>query len=66
MLNYGYLSLEVINGTNLPVPSERTPAGFYVIVSTPHGQWNTAVKLAMIDHSVPWNETLIIRAHPFP
>ncbi|OJA09914.1 hypothetical protein AZE42_12611 [Rhizopogon vesiculosus] len=36
MLNSGYLSLEVINGTNLSVPSERTPTGFYVIVSTPY------------------------------
>ncbi|OJA09027.1 hypothetical protein AZE42_09026, partial [Rhizopogon vesiculosus] len=64
MLYNGYLSLEVINGTNLLVPSERTPAGFYVIISTSHGQWNTAVKLAMVDHSVPWNETLIIWDHP--
>ncbi|OJA14596.1 hypothetical protein AZE42_09856 [Rhizopogon vesiculosus] len=64
MLNHGYLSLEVINGTILPVPSERTPAGFYVIVSTPRGQWHTAVKSAMVDHSVPWNETLVMRAHP--
>ncbi|OJA12120.1 hypothetical protein AZE42_06633 [Rhizopogon vesiculosus] len=64
MLSNGYLSLEVINGTNLPVPSERTPAGFYTIVSTPHGQWNTAVKAAMVDHSVPWNETLAMWAQP--
>ncbi|OAX31696.1 hypothetical protein K503DRAFT_870523 [Rhizopogon vinicolor AM-OR11-026] len=64
MLNNGYLSLEVINGTNLYVPSERTPAGFHVIVSTPHSQWNTAVKAAMVDHSVPWNETLAMWAQP--
>ncbi|OJA21474.1 hypothetical protein AZE42_13335, partial [Rhizopogon vesiculosus] len=58
------LELEVINVTNLPVPSERTPAGFYVIVSTSYGQWNTTVKAAMVDHSVPWNESLVIEGLP--
>jgi hypothetical protein len=54
----------VISGTNLSVPSERTSAGLYVTVTTPSGRWNTAIKTVMDDHSVPWNETIIILALP--
>ncbi|KAG0697663.1 hypothetical protein DFH29DRAFT_1003513 [Suillus ampliporus] len=61
----GYvLSLEVINGMNLAIPSNRTPAGLYVLVSTPYGQCSTAIKAAMADCSVSWDETLIIRGRP--
>jgi hypothetical protein len=54
----------VISGTNLFVPSERTPAGLYVTVTTPNGRWNTAIKTVMADRRVPWNETLIIPGFP--
>jgi hypothetical protein len=54
----------VINGTNLFVPSERTPAGLYVTVTTPSGRWNTAIRTVMADRSVPWNETLVILGFP--
>ncbi|KAJ8583447.1 kinase-like protein [Rhizopogon salebrosus TDB-379] len=64
MSNNSYLALEVISGTNLSVPSERTSAGLYVTVTTPSGRWNTAIKTVMDDHSVPWNETIIILALP--
>ncbi|KAG0707995.1 hypothetical protein DFH29DRAFT_561839 [Suillus ampliporus] len=58
------LALEVITGKNLAVPSGRTPAGLYVLVTTPYGQWNTAIKATMADCSVSWNETLAIRGRP--
>lgn len=54
----------VIAGQNLAVPSNRTPAGHYVLVSTSYGQWNTPIKAAMADCSVSWNETLTIRGSP--
>ncbi|KAG1848073.1 hypothetical protein DFJ58DRAFT_796765 [Suillus subalutaceus] len=58
------LVLEVIAGVNLAIPSNRTPAGLYVLVSTSYGQWNTAIKAPMADCSVSWNETLTIHASP--
>ncbi|KAG2747337.1 hypothetical protein P692DRAFT_20819884 [Suillus brevipes Sb2] len=64
MLGGHVLALEVIAGQNLTVPSNRTPAGHYVLVSTSYGQWNTAIKAAMADCSVSWNETLTIRGSP--
>lgn len=64
MLGGHVLALEVIAGQNLAVPSNRTPAGHYVLVSTSYGRWNTAIKAAMADCSVSWNETLIIRGSP--
>lgn len=54
----------VIGGQNLIVPSNRTPAGHYVIVSTSYGHWNTAIKAATADCSVFWNETLTICGSP--
>ncbi|KAJ8596844.1 hypothetical protein M405DRAFT_856112 [Rhizopogon salebrosus TDB-379] len=45
---------------NLFVPSECTPAGIYVTVTTPNDRRNTAIKIVMADRSVLWNETLII------
>lgn len=58
------LALEVISGMNLAIPSNRTPSGLYVLVSTPYGQCNTVSKAAMADCSVDWNQTLIIRGWP--
>ncbi|KAG2150944.1 hypothetical protein DEU56DRAFT_581831 [Suillus clintonianus] len=58
------LMLEVINGTDLLIPSHRIPAGLYVSVSTSSGQWNTTIKAPMADCSVAWNETFIICARP--
>ncbi|KAG1886618.1 hypothetical protein F4604DRAFT_1278749 [Suillus subluteus] len=58
------LVLEVIAGVNLAIPSNRTPAGLYVLVSTSYGQWNTAIKAPMADCSVSWNDTLTIHASP--
>lgn len=64
MLGGHVLALEVIAGQNLAVPSNRTPAGHYVLVSTSYGQWNTTIRAAMADCSVSWNETLTIRGSP--
>lgn len=64
MLGGHVLVLEVIAGQNLAVPSNRTPAGHYVLVSTSYGQWNTTIKAATADCSVSWNETLTIRGSP--
>ncbi|KAG1764549.1 hypothetical protein EDD22DRAFT_951634 [Suillus occidentalis] len=58
------LTLEVIAGTDLAIPSNRTPAGFYVLVSTLHGQCNTICKAPMADCSVAWNQTLTINGWP--
>ncbi|KAG1729729.1 hypothetical protein EDB19DRAFT_1913290 [Suillus lakei] len=60
------LALKVTTGRNLVVPSGRTPNGFYVLVSTTvtYGQRKTAIKAAMVDCSVSWNETLIIGGRP--
>ncbi|KAG2040449.1 hypothetical protein BDR03DRAFT_892384 [Suillus americanus] len=58
------LVLEVIAGMNLAIPSNRTPAGLYVLVSTSCGQWITAIKAPMADCSVSWNETLTILGSP--
>ncbi|KAG1731528.1 uncharacterized protein EDB91DRAFT_1349369 [Suillus paluster] len=58
------LALEVINGTNLIIPSHRVPAGLYVLVSTSSGQWHTAIKALKADCSVAWNEILVICARP--
>ncbi|OAX32309.1 hypothetical protein K503DRAFT_727146, partial [Rhizopogon vinicolor AM-OR11-026] len=64
-LNSAYvLVLEVINGSNLVVPSHRMPAGLYVSVSTAYGQWNTAIKTVMVDSSLPWNQSLVIQGRP--
>jgi GTP-binding protein EngB required for normal cell division len=54
------LTLEVINGRNLPVPSNRTPIGYYVRVFTSNNRWNTTIKAAESDCSVSWNESLNI------
>ncbi|KAG2129172.1 uncharacterized protein EDB93DRAFT_140810 [Suillus bovinus] len=64
MLGGHVLALEVIAGQNLIVPSNRTPAGHYVLVSTSYGQWNTAIKPAMADCGVSWNEILTICGSP--
>lgn len=64
MLGGHVLALEVIGGQNLIVPSNRTPAGHYVIVSTSYGYWNTTIKAATADCSVFWNETLTISGSP--
>ncbi|KAG1731286.1 hypothetical protein EDB19DRAFT_1831768 [Suillus lakei] len=58
------LALEVIAGMNLAIPSNRTPAGLYVLVSTPYGQINTTSKVATTDCSVVWNQTLTIHGRP--
>ncbi|KAG1725512.1 hypothetical protein EDB19DRAFT_1947052 [Suillus lakei] len=58
------LALEVIAGMNLAIPSNRTPAGLYVLVSTPYGQINTTSKAATTDCSVVWNQTLTIHGRP--
>ncbi|KAG1778926.1 P-loop containing nucleoside triphosphate hydrolase protein [Suillus placidus] len=61
------LALEVIAGTNLPevpVPSGRTPIGYYVRVSTSNGRWNTTIKAAEANSSVSWDETLNIHGPP--
>lgn len=58
------LALEVITGMNLAVPSDRTPIGYYIRVSTSNGRWNTTIKTAEADHSVSWNETLNIHGPP--
>lgn len=60
---YDHLALEVI-GTDLPVPSPRTPIGYYVRVSTSCGRWNTTIKAAKADYSVSWTETLNIHGTP--
>lgn len=51
---------------NLTVQSNRTSAGHYVLLSTAicYGQWNTAIKVAIADCSVFWNETLTICRSP--
>lgn len=64
MLDGHILALEVIAAQNLVVSFGRTPVGHYVLVSTSYGQWNTAIKAAMDDCSVSWNETLTIRGSP--
>ena len=55
---------EVINARNIVVRSHRMPTGLYVLVSTAHGQWNTAIKTVMSDHRVSWNECLVIPGLP--
>ena len=54
----------VVNCSDLVVPSHRVPTGFYVSVSTSHGQWNTSIKHVMADHSICWEEPLVIRGRP--
>lgn len=61
---YDILALEVIASTDLPVPSPRTPIGYYVRVSTSSGVWNTTIKAAQADYNVSWNETLNIHGAP--
>ncbi|KAG1764539.1 P-loop containing nucleoside triphosphate hydrolase protein [Suillus occidentalis] len=61
---YDHLALEVIAGTDLPVPSPRTPIGYYVRASTSCGRWNTTIKAAKADYSVSWTETLNIHGAP--
>lgn len=58
------LVLEVIAGMNLAIPSNRIPAGLYVLVSTSYGQCNTTSKAAMADCSVTWNQALTIHGRP--
>ncbi|KAG2370290.1 P-loop containing nucleoside triphosphate hydrolase protein [Suillus spraguei] len=44
---------------------DRLPVGHYVHISTPYGQYSTAiVKPAIADRSVSWHDTLIIHEHP--
>ena len=54
----------VVSGSNLVVPSHRIPAGFYVMVSTAYGQYNTATKIVMADYGVHWNDSLTIQGRP--
>lgn len=58
------LVLEVIAGMNLAIPSNRIPAGLYVLVSTSYGQCNTTSKAAMADCGVTWNQALTIHGRP--
>ncbi|KAG2064364.1 hypothetical protein BDR04DRAFT_264993 [Suillus decipiens] len=58
------LVLEVIAGTSLAIPSNRTPASFYVLASTSYGQCNTTREATMADCSVTWNQTLTIHGYP--
>jgi hypothetical protein len=53
-------------GTNVPIPSDRTPIGYHVHVSTSSGRWNTTVKAAGTaeDYSVSWNEFFNIYGTP--
>lgn len=57
------LALEVVAGMNLAIPSNRTPTGLYVLVSTPYGQCNTS-KAAIANRSIAWNQTLTIHGWP--
>ena len=54
----------VIKGANLVVPSHRIPTGIYVFISTVYGQWRTPIQIVTANHSVHWNESLIIQGRP--
>lgn len=53
-------------GTNVPIPSDRTPIGYHIHVSTSSGRWNTTIKAAGTaeDYSISWNEFFNIHGTP--
>lgn len=60
------IALEAFAGTNVPIPSDRTPIGYHVHVSTSSGRWNTTIKAAGTaeDCSISWNEFFNIHGTP--
>ncbi|KAG2071367.1 hypothetical protein BDR04DRAFT_1154526 [Suillus decipiens] len=56
-----YIRLEVVNGKNLTVPSERIPAGIYVSVSLDSsGCWKSAIGILLSDKSTTWADTVTL------
>ncbi|KAG1779539.1 CHAT domain-containing protein [Suillus placidus] len=62
-----YITLEVINGKNLRVPSERIPAGFYVSINVDSRRhWKSAISVLSCDESVAWGNTVTLSSHASP
>ncbi|KAG2350967.1 hypothetical protein BDR05DRAFT_1054991 [Suillus weaverae] len=62
-----YITLEVINGKNLQVPSERIPAGIYVFFNVDLRRcWKSAISVLSCDESVVWGNTVTLSSHASP
>ncbi|KIK35478.1 hypothetical protein CY34DRAFT_812102 [Suillus luteus UH-Slu-Lm8-n1] len=58
------ITLEVINGKNLQVPSRRVPAGIYVFINVDSRRcWKSAISVLSSDHSVVWGDTVTLASH---
>ncbi|KAG2110032.1 CHAT domain-containing protein [Suillus cothurnatus] len=62
-----YIRLQVINGKNLQVPSDRIPAGIYIsIIVDSSRRWNSAISVLSSDESAAWGNTVTLSLHPSP
>ncbi|KAG2040834.1 CHAT domain-containing protein [Suillus americanus] len=62
-----FIRLEIINGKNLRVPSERIPAGIYVSIDVDSRRcWKSAIKVLSSDRSVVWGDTVTLSSHASP
>ncbi|KAG2339946.1 hypothetical protein BDR05DRAFT_1002877 [Suillus weaverae] len=59
-----YIRLELIRVNNLPLPSERIPAGFYVPINVdPRRRWTSAVRVVSSDESEVLGDTVLLSLH---
>ncbi|KAG2100058.1 CHAT domain-containing protein [Suillus cothurnatus] len=62
-----FLKLEVINGKNFRVHSDRIPAGIYVSIYTGwKRRWQSAIKVLSSDRSVVWGDSVTLSSHASP
>ncbi|KAG2032401.1 hypothetical protein BDR03DRAFT_1094979 [Suillus americanus] len=62
-----YIRLEIINGKNLRVPSERIPAGIYVSIDVDwRRRWKSTIGVLSSDESVAWGNTVTLSSHASP
>ncbi|KAG2361197.1 CHAT domain-containing protein [Suillus spraguei] len=59
-----YITLEIINGKNLRVPSERIPAGIYVSINNDSSRrWKSAISVLSSEESAAWGNTVDLSSH---
>ncbi|KAG0698608.1 hypothetical protein DFH29DRAFT_1002692 [Suillus ampliporus] len=62
-----YVTLEVISGKNLKIPSGRIPAGIYVFVNLDsRRRWTSLAPVLFSDSSVAWGDTVTVSSHGSP
>ncbi|KAG1738607.1 CHAT domain-containing protein [Suillus paluster] len=61
------ITLEIISGQNLAVPSERIPASIYVSIKPDQTRcWKSGVRVLSSDKSVAWGDTVTLLSHVSP